>query len=317
MKLPATVDRFDSLDLPPQGLHLAIGMFDGVHLGHQAVIEAAIHSARQENGISGVLTFWPHPSRVLFPQNPKRLLMRPAEKATFLRSLGVDLIIQKKFTKEFAAIRATDFVPTLKRSLPSLHALYVGPGFRFGKNRKSDVALLIAEGRCAGIHVFSADNIKFDGEEISSTRIRRELQKGNIEQANSLLGYTYSCEGKVEEGRHFGRQMGFPTLNIAWTPEMPPKFGVYAVEVVSCAAGRVSPGVANFGLRPTVEEREEPLLEVHLLSEPAFDAGDRVIVKWRAFLRTEKRFESIEALKNQITEDKERACSLLLHHGIG
>ena len=301
--------QFDDLarvSLPPRPLHLAIGMFDGVHLGHQSVIASALHSARNSGGLAGVLTFWPHPSAVFRPESPTRLLMPPEMKRAVLARLGIDFLIEQKFSREFAGTEAREFVPWLRRCLPQLAAVYVGENWRFGRDRAGDVALLIAEARAAGLAVFSAPRLNHNGAPISSSRIRELLVAGAIAEANALLGYAYFTEGAVQPGRQLGRTLGFPTLNVAWEPELRPRYGVYAVEV-SGGAGPTIKGVANYGLRPTVEQTDRPLLEVHLLEPSALTIGDRVTVRWLRFLRPEAKFAGVEELRAQIARDRENA----------
>lgn len=307
MSLPAQFDGLDQVTLTAQPLHLAIGIFDGLHLGHRAVIEAAVHSAHRDKGQSGVLTFAPHPSVLLRPDNPTRLLMDRPAKARLLGSLGVDIVITEEFTPAFAQIRAEEFLPWLKQRLPQLVALYVGENWRFGRGRVGDIALLVAEGKKQGITVFSAPRVNLDGEPISSSRIRGLLETGQIEAASTLLGYIYFAEGTVTSGKRLGRTLGFPTLNLGWSPNLRPKFGVYAVRVSGAKSTVVLPGVANYGLRPTVEQSIEPRLEVHVLGQCPFDAGDVITVEWIHFLRAEKKFSSVEELREQIGRDRAEA----------
>jgi riboflavin kinase / FMN adenylyltransferase len=301
--------QFDGLEraaLPARPLHLAIGMFDGVHLGHKSVIESALHSARRSGGLAGVLTFWPHPSALFHPENPTRLLMPPGMKRAVLGRLGMDFIIEQNFSREFASIDARDFVALLQRSLPQLSAVYVGENWRFGRGRAGNVAVLIEEARKNGLEVFSAPRLNHNGAPISSSRIRELLAAGAIAGANALLGYSYFAAGVVQPGRRLGRTIGFPTLNIAWEPEAKPAYGVYAVEV-SSGAGPRRPGVANYGLRPTVESATRPLLEVHLLETTSLGDGDQLTVNWLHFLRPEVRFSKVEELRMQIGRDREQA----------
>jgi riboflavin kinase/FMN adenylyltransferase len=299
-------DRLDHVTLPAQPVHLAIGMFDGVHLGHKSVIDSALHSARRCGGLAGVLTFWPHPSSLFRPENHTRLLMPPAMKRMVLGRLGIDFVIEQNFSREFASIAAADFVALLKHSLPLLAAVYVGENWRFGRGRTGDVAVLVAEARRHGLEVFSAPRLNHNGAPISSSRIRELLAAGTIAEANALLGYSYFAEGVVEPGRRLGRTIGFPTLNLAWEPESKPAYGVYAVEVAT-AAGQPLRGVANYGLRPTVEQAARPLLEVHLLEPSTLTYGDKLTVNWLEFLRPEVKFSGIEELRAQIGRDRENA----------
>jgi riboflavin kinase/FMN adenylyltransferase len=303
--------QFSSLEqaaeLPPKPLHLAIGMFDGIHRGHRAVVDAAVHSARTNGALSGVLTFWPHPSALFRPENPTRLIQPAATKARMLNGLGVDVVITLQFTPELAAVEAEEFLPWLKRRLPRLEAVYVGENFRFGHARRGDVALLIASGRQHGVRVFSAPRVNLDGEPISSTRIRAQLEAGDIEAANALLGYAYFAHGYVTPGKQLGRTIGFPTLNVAWSPELRPRLGVYAVRIRGGESSPWLPAVANYGLRPTVENTTEPRLEVHVLGDCALGEGDHVKVEWLRFLRPEMKFASVDDLRTQIARDRAAA----------
>ncbi len=293
--------------IPAKPLHVAVGMFDGVHLGHRAVIDAAIQSARRSSGLSGVLTFWPHPSALFRPETPTRLIISSATKARLLTAAGVDFVITQRFTPEFAQIEAEEFIPYLKKYLPRLSALYVGENWRFGRGRRGDIAMLIAQAKLHGVAVVSAQRINHNGEAISSTRIRDCLEAGQIEEANSLLGYTYFAEGVVTPGKSLGRDLGFPTLNVPWQPELRPRYGVYVVQVSGPkSAGRYG-GVANYGLRPTVETSDEPRIEVHLLGACPFAGGDTVQIDWLKFLRPEMKFGSVSELTTQIAQDRVEA----------
>lgn len=309
-------DGLAGAQLPAKPLHLAVGMFDGLHLGHQSVIEAAIHSARRCGGLAGVLTFAPHPSVLLRPENPTRLLMTPAMRRTVLERLGVDVLIEQRFDRAYAAMTAEEFVPHLLRHLPHLAALYVGENWRFGRDRAGDVALLIAQAKAAGLSVYSAPRLNHNGAPISSSRIRELLAAGDMAGVNAMLGYTYFTDGVVEQGRQLGRTIGFPTLNIAWTPELKPRYGVYAV-MVTAAGGPPLKGVANYGLRPTVADTREPLLEVHLLENAPLTYGDRLTVAWLHFLRAESKFGSLEALRRQIENDRQGALDFFAENPVG
>ncbi|HNC24485.1 MAG TPA: riboflavin biosynthesis protein RibF [Opitutaceae bacterium] len=306
------IQQFAGLEqavLPPGPLHLAIGMFDGVHLGHRAVIEAAVQSARRSGGTAAVLTFHPHPSVLFRPAQPTRMIMDLANKARVLHRLGVEVMITQPFTPEFARVAALDFLPWLRQRAPRLAAVYVGENFRFGQGRVGDISLLVAEGRKQGLTIFSAPRVNFDGEPISSTRIRALLEAGEVAAANALLGYSYFAEGPVVAGKRMGRTIGFPTLNVAWAPDLRPRFGVYVVRVAGAKAVTPLPGVANYGLRPTLEQAVQPLLEAHLLGECPFETGDAVTVKWLRFLRPERKFGGVDELRAQIARDRAEAAA--------
>ncbi|HZZ19047.1 MAG TPA: riboflavin biosynthesis protein RibF [Opitutaceae bacterium] len=303
MNTPAHFEGLDRVALPMRPIHVAIGMFDGVHLGHRAVVESAVQSARHSGGVSLVMTFSPHPSVLFRPELPTRLIMDINSKMAKLATLGVDAVVVQPFTPDFAAIAAEDFIPYIKRHLPRLAGIYVGDNFRFGKGRKGDVAMLVAEGKRHGITVFSAPRVNLDGEPISSTRIRERICSGDMKGAAALLGYVYRAEGTVVHGKHLGRTIGFPTLNLGWSPDLRPLYGVYAVRVSGSKSYGWLPAVANYGLRPTVEQSSEPRLEIHLLVSCPYGAGDPVAVEWVRFLRPERKFAGLEELKAQIALD--------------
>ncbi len=320
MTKPCThIDGVANAALPPRPLHLAIGMFDGVHLGHRAVIGTAVRAAEQDGAVAAVLTFWPHPSALFRPAQPTRLILPPATKGRMLGGLGVAAVITQPFTPELAAMEAEEFLPWLRRALPRLAAIHVGENFRFGRGRRGDVALLEASGRQFGIRVFSAPRVNLGGEPISSTRIRDMLEAGKVAEANALLGYPYFAHGVVAAGKRLGRTIGFPTLNVPWAPELRPRLGVYAVRI---AAAPAAPGpasgwlaaVANYGLRPTVETAIEPRLEVHVLGPCPLGEGDHVKVEWLRFLRPEAKFAGLDALRAQIARDRETAVEYFRAH---
>lgn len=311
MKTPRQFDSLDRVTLPAGPVHLAIGMFDGVHLGHQSVIEAAVHSARRARGFAGVLTFWPHPSAVLRPEKPTPLILSREIKRELLGRLGLDFVVEHPFSLEFSSTTARDFVALLKRAFPALEAVYVGENFRFGRGREGDTATLIAAAHEAGFAVYSAPRLNRNGAPISSSRIRELIAAGEIEEANALLGYSYFAEGTVERGQRLGHTLGFPTLNLAWQPGLAPRHGVYLV-TVSGPDGRMAPGVANYGLRPTVETgATAPRLEVHVLTPTALTYGDQVTVRWLRFLRPERKFSGVEELRRQIESDRQAALEAL------
>jgi riboflavin kinase/FMN adenylyltransferase len=303
--------RFDGLAnvaLPRGLLHLAIGMFDGVHRGHRAVIDAAVRAARDSGGLAAVLTFWPHPSALFRPEDPTRLIQDSATKARVLETLGVDAMITQAFTPDFATIAARDFLPWLQQRLPQLRGVFVGENFRFGRGRAGDAKLLVQTAHRVGLEASAVQRVSSDGEPISSTRIRRALAAGEIERANALLGYTYFTDGPVIAGKRLGRTIGFPTLNLAWSPAAKPKFGVYAVRVAAADGSTPRDAVANYGLRPTVEDSSEPRLEVHVLGDCPFGEGDAIRVEWRRFLRPEAKFAGLDELRAQIARDRDAAA---------
>jgi riboflavin kinase/FMN adenylyltransferase len=230
--------------------------------------------------------------------------------------LGVDVLIEQAFTRDYANLAAADFVPHLRRHLPQLAAIYVGENWRFGRDRTGDVALLVAEARQAGLAVYSAPRLNHNGAPISSSRLRELVTAGDFDGVNAMLGYTYFTDGVVERGRQLGRTIGFPTLNVAWAPELKPRYGVYAVEVLTNQK-RPLKGVANYGLRPTVTQTSQPLLEVHLLESSPLTYGDKLTVNWLHFLRPESKFGSLEELRAQIENDRKAALEFFARASAG
>lgn len=291
-------------------LHLAIGIFDGLHLGHQAVIRTAIYSAKKNNGCSGVLTFNPHPSVVLKNSSQAKLIMHPKIRLLDLVNMGIDKVFQIKFTIEFARISAKLFLPLLKSRFPDLKAIYIGNDFRFGIKRSGTISTLVKTGIMLGIRIYSIGNIKQNEKKISSTQIRKELIQGNIKYANTLLGYRYYSQSKVIEGAHRGKLLGFPTLNFYWENELQVKYGVYIVFLIDLCRKKRLRAIANFGLRPTIANDRNPVLEVHSLEYTLLSINEKAKIEWLDFLRPEKKFQSIKALKIQIKEDCKRAIKI-------
>ncbi|HQU09914.1 MAG: riboflavin biosynthesis protein RibF, partial [Verrucomicrobia bacterium 21-51-4] len=265
MKPTPLIEDLSQIDLPSGELHLAIGMFDGVHLGHQVVVESAVHSAQRVGGVSAVLTFWPHPATLVAPKNSKPLIMTPALKLQRVTELGVDTVLFKHFDLAFSQIEAQAFLPYLKQCMPTLSAIYVGKNFAYGHKRQGTVDLLIQQGKAIGVNIISVAPVHYNDEAISSTRIREALKAGDLALANALLGSDYEVQGTVVGGDQRGRTLGFPTLNIPWEPELQPRYGVYAVRLQAQGESLWHDGVANFGVRPTVCDSTIPLLEVHLI----------------------------------------------------
>lgn len=302
----AAVRRLSSIEELDGPAHLALGVFDGVHLGHQAVIARAV-AARAEGGSAGVLTFDPYPLRVLAPEKaPKRLLASLDHKARILGPLGVDFLLALPFDRRQAEVEAQDFVRELVAA--GARTIAAGEDWRFGRGRGGDRNLL---GRLADQHGFRFDAVPpvmIDGERISSTRIRQAIRDGNLDAAAAMLGRRYTVAGRVVEGRKLGRRLGFPTANLERGEEQYPPDGVWAVRVL--LDGHWTDGVANLGRRPTVEDGERQL-EVHLLGDPGDLYGRWLEVDFAGHLRGERRFGSVEELRGQIEVDVEDARRVL------
>ena len=306
----AVMEVYESLDLEMGGeFGLALGIFDGVHLGHQAVIEAA----RVAGGKLGVVTFDPHPARVLFPEKvAARVLTSLEHKRDLLAKMGVDFLVVLPFTKERAGQAARDFAEELFAS--GVRRISVGEDWRFGKGRAGGVEELREWGGEKGVEVCVAEAVDLEGGRISSTRIRKALGEGNFSLTEKLLGRLYSVTGMVVEGRKLGREIGFPTANVATEEEKLPLNGVHVVRIDWGEGGM--PGVANVGRRPTVEDGGRRMLEVHVLAEGVPDLyGREVEVSFLKMIREERKFGSVEELKGQIGKDCEVAREVLQVEG--
>jgi riboflavin kinase/FMN adenylyltransferase len=299
--------RIDELSRAEGPHHLALGVFDGVHLGHQEVIGKALAAREQEGGTCGVLTFDPYPIRVLAPEKaPRRLLASLDHKAEILGRMGVDFLLALHFDMDRASQDAEEFVREIAAA--GVKTVAVGEDWRFGKGRRGDLAMLRGLANELGFQLEALPPVMMEGERISSTRIRQAIRDGSMEAAARMLGRPYTVEGRIVEGRKLGRQLGFPTANVERGEEQFPPDGVWAVRA---RAGEQSLcGVANLGVRPTVEG-EERVLEVHLFDFAADLYGAVLEVEFVSYLRAEQKFGSLEDLKAQIHRDAEQAMYIL------
>lgn len=300
----------------PGPVFAAIGVFDGVHLGHQALIRRALEDAKARDGSVVVLTFDPHPARVLRPEKAPRLLTSTPHKAALVERMGVRYLLAIPFTREFADTPPQEFVNSLATACRPLREICVGHAWCFGKGRKGNLELLKVMGDQLGFDEIGIPAVEIGGEIVSSTRIRKTVQAGDLEQAARLLGRDYSILGTVQPGDQIGRTLGFPTANLSAHNEQFPPNGVYAVEAMLHGCGakneQMLPGVVNIGVRPTVKEAGgERLLELHLFNFNADLYGCDVEVHFRKFLRPEQKFANVELLKKQIARDAASASEYL------
>lgn len=294
---------FSEFSSETEHLCLAIGMFDGVHKGHKTVLNACRKHAQRLGAKAAVLTFWPHPSRLFNPENPTQMLQSIDSKKLLLEKEGIQILFEIPFTQELASIEAKDFLPYLVENLPNLKAVFVGENFRFGNKRFGDVDLLREQSSIFGIQTMGMDRELYHDEPISSSRIRDSLAAGKIQEVNDMLGRYYACSGFTVKGKQLGRSIGFPTLNIPYSPERRPALGVYAVRVFD-KEGKTFNAIANYGLRPTVNDQDFPLLEIHLLQKKSpWTYGHSLHIEWLHFIRPEKKFASLQELKDQIKAD--------------
>ncbi|MDX1923468.1 MAG: bifunctional riboflavin kinase/FAD synthetase [Alphaproteobacteria bacterium] len=286
---------------PMQNAVVALGNFDGVHLGHQVVLQKAREQARKHNKPFGVVTFEPHPRSVFAPADAPFRITPAHTKRRILADLGVDVCFEIPFTYEFSKLGAEQFVEDLLLGQLHISHAVAGHDFVFGHKRGGDMRLLKQLMKKHHLHVDEVSPV-YDNSHVlwSSTRIREVLQKGDPKSAAAALGRNWEIEGIVQRGAQRGRTIGFPTANLSLDCYQRPRFGIYAVTVTH--AGKQYQGVANIGIRPTVDGERESL-EVHI-----FDfAGDlyeqSIRIGFVDFIRPEQRFEGLDALKNQIKQD--------------
>jgi riboflavin kinase/FMN adenylyltransferase len=287
-------------------LFLAIGVFDGVHRGHQAVISTSAEHARTANGTSVVVTFDPHPEKILRPEHAPHLLTATQHKIALIRGLGVANLLIIHFDKQFAATEPEDFVGQLVAHSKPLREICVGHEWSFGKNRRGNLDLLTKLGAQFDFHVVGIPPVKINGAVASSTAIRQAIEKGNFAKAAEMLGREYTILGTVARGDSLGKKIGFPTANLSAHSEQFPPNGVYAAEAK--IDSELRRGVINLGVRPTVSSgKSERVLEIHLFDFDRDIYGRDVEVRFLKFLRPEKKFENLDALVQQIRRDVEEA----------
>ena len=281
---------------------LAIGNFDGLHLGHRALLERLTATARQHGLPPAVMTFEPHPRELFTPEQAPARLTSLREKLALLESCGIEEIFLLHFSRKLAGLTAEEFIErVLVQGLAARH-LIIGDDFRFGKGRAGDFAMLQAAGLQHGFGVEAMHTIEVGGERVSSSAVRDVLGAGDLEHAARLLGRPYSIAGRVVHGDKIGRKLGFPTANIQLKRKRVALTGVFAV-TVSGLDKRHLPGAASLGVRPTLGLGLRPVLEVHLFDFDREIYGQHLTVHFLHKLRDEARYASFEALTAQITRD--------------
>jgi riboflavin kinase / FMN adenylyltransferase len=289
---------------------VTIGNFDGVHLGHQAMLARLTSRAASVGGLPTVLTFEPHPREVFSPEAAPTRLTSLREKLEILRGLGVAHVHICRFTREFAALSPEDFVRRILVDGLKARYVLVGDDFRFGARRAGDFDMLMAYGERSGFSAEAMHTVEAAGQRASSTAVRAALAAGDMAGAAQLLGRPYSISGRVVGGDQIGRKIGFPTANILLKHNRPPLKGVFAVRVQGLATPDW-PGVANLGTRPSVHPNGNPTLEVHLFDLDRNLYGQHLRVEFLHKLRDEAKFPSFDALVAQIGKDAAVARELL------
>lgn len=288
---------------------VTIGMFDGVHLAHQHIMKMVSSEAQNINAKSVVITFWPHPKMVITGREDYKILSTLDEKIASIEQCGIDYLLVIPFDKDFAEVKAIDFLKNIL--IDGLHAkkIIIGYDHHFGKNREGNFEFLMQHKNTFHFQLLEIDKQESENATISSSTIRQNLQNGEIEKANLLLGKPYSLRGKVVQGFQMGRKLGFPTANINLDSEykLVPAFGVYAVKVF--IDQNVFFGVMNIGNRPTFDGQNMSL-EVHIVDFEQDIYSKEIKISFLNRIRSEKKFENIDLLKAQIAKDIENAKGL-------
>ena len=291
---------------------VTIGNFDGVHLGHQALLDELRAVAQQRGLKTAVVIFEPHPREFFTPQQAPVRLTSLREKLEQFREIGVDRVHVCRFNAHFAKMAAEDFMHALSEKMHAKFVL-IGDDFRFGSGRVGDFALMEKVSLQRGFEVRAMHSVLHDGVRVSSTAIRAALADGKVRLARSYLGRPYSISGRVVHGDATGRKLGFPTANLQLKHNQPPLKGIYVVEVHSDGLG-VLQGVASLGVRPTVKQDAKPVLEVHLFEFDRQIYGRHLRVEFLEKLRDEEKYPNLEALTRQIALDVENAKQWFREH---
>lgn len=286
---------------------VTIGNFDGVHVGHQKILRGVIERARAMDAVSAVLTFFPHPARVLRPDVAPGLLETLPQRLAEFAALGIDATLVLRFDYELAQASAEDFVQKFLVETLRTRAVLVGANFRFGHKQAGDVKLLEELGRENGFEVEFVEPVLVDEQLVSSSAIRAAVREGRMEEARRMLGRPYALAGEIRSGTGMGRKLVVPTLNLATEQETLPKNGVYATEVA--VGGKCYHAVTNVGVRPTFNG-QQLAIESHLFDFSETLTSGPMTVKFLTRLRDEQKFSGPEALRNQIFQDIARAKEL-------
>jgi riboflavin kinase / FMN adenylyltransferase len=299
------------LPLCPQGSVICIGAFDGLHRGHQALIEHTRLRARKKNLDLVALSFEPLPREFFSKESPPPRLLLPRAKFEGMAKLGCDVVGLLRFNAQLSSMSAEDFIEHVLVRRLNAKEVWVGPEFRFGKGRRGDIAMLQQLGAQFGFTAHEIAPVLFEGERVSSTRLRLQLTSGDMQGAEKALGYRYAIAGKVVYGRQLGRKLGYPTANIRLAGKRTAMHGIYATWVHGVGPEKMA-SVSSLGTRPTVAG-VEPLLEAHLFDFEGDLYGKRIEVEFVAKLRSEEKFDDLAALVRQMDVDSQQARDILRH----
>ncbi|MBT9614258.1 MAG: bifunctional riboflavin kinase/FAD synthetase [Burkholderiales bacterium] len=295
----------------PVACAITIGNFDGVHLGHQAMLARLQEVAAQRGLPTAVMTFEPHPREVFTPDQAPARLTSLREKLELFRSQGIDRVVLARFSRRFAALSAAEFIERILITGIQARWILIGDDFRFGAKRVGDFTLLQQAGLTHGFDVESLPSVLLEGVRVSSTAVRDALAQGDMARAAQLLGRPYSISGRVVHGDKLGHELGFPTANIQMKHNKPPLAGIFAVELWGLDGVRL-PGVASLGVRPTVKQNGAPTLEVHVFDFHDRIYGAHVRVDFLHKLRDEAKYPDLPTLIAQIARDVAEAKTFFL-----
>lgn len=298
------LDALQASDLPA-GTVATIGNYDGIHRGQRSVIDLVVARAKELDLPSAVVTFDPHPLKVLRPQAAPAQLTTFDQKTALLAEAGVDFTMKVHFTPELAKTGARDFVQRFLHEGMGAREIYVGSDFSFGRDREGNLALLKELGKELGFEAIAVDEVRSGAERVSSTRVREVVADGQVEQAIDLLGRPYTLVGIIARGDRMGQRLGWPTINLQPDNELIPLDGVYASRVFFPSFPARFDSVTNIGTRPTVYENYERVVESHVLDFRSDVYGERVELSFYRRLREEKLFQSTMDLSAQISRDVE------------
>lgn len=293
---------------------LTLGVFDGLHRGHQLVMSTVIERARSLDAVPTVITFDPHPRAVLHPESAPPLLQTFDQKIEAFGVLGIEQVIVIRFTQAFAQIEAEDFLRDVVGERLQAREVYLGRGFAFGRERRGNIELLQRVSEQLGFHAAEVPEVRLRGRRISSSAIRGLLAEGRVNLARQMLGRPYGVEGRVVRGQERGRTLGFPTANLRPQNRVIPRNGVYVTVTLIEDAWRRS--VTNVGTRPTFETEAEPSVETYVMNWSGDLYGDVVRVRFLHRLRDERKFASVDELKQQIDLDRRRAENYFSRSGV-
>jgi riboflavin kinase/FMN adenylyltransferase len=293
---------------------VTIGSFDGVHLGHQSILQQVIDRAESLNCRSVIMTFEPQPQEYFSAQKAPPRLMRLREKIEALLDFGVDLVVCMRFNEQLRCLTAEQFVSEILVEGVKTKHLIVGDDFRFGCDRKGDFKMLEAMGREQGFSVQDTQTLQVQSQRVSSTLVRELLQCSDFKSVADLLGRSFTISGKVTYGQQLGRKLGFPTANINLNRFRAPLAGVYVVWVEIDGMSERFKGAANVGVRPTIGDKVKPILEVHLLDFDQQLYGQRITVEFVHKIRDEQQFTSLDNLADSIGEDVKKIKQWFLNN---